>query len=295
MKPTQFSIGICAYNEAQTIGKLLQFLLKEKFTTSRLSEIIVVASGCTDGTEAVVLQFSRRHPQVKLITQKKRQGKSSAVNLIIKHVQSPFIVLIGADVLPKKGATEKLLQALKPRSVGLVGGRIIPTNPPHSLIGFAVNLQWKLHHLISLHAPKAGEMIAFKKIFKRINPKTPVDEAIIECLVATQGYQIRYEPTAVVYNSGPTTLRDFLRQRRRIYAGHLATKTHYNYTVSTFTIWRLIPYVFQVFQPTWRFFLFTPLVAFLELVARAFGWADFHFKTRDHSVWEIVTSAKISS
>ena len=35
------------------------------------------------------------------------------------------------------------------------------------------------------------------------------------------GYEIRYVPEAVVHNKGPETVGDFIRQRRRIAAGHL--------------------------------------------------------------------------
>lgn len=291
-KITRFSVGICAYNEEKAIGRLLNFLLGEKFKNCLMEEIIVVASGCTDRTKDVVLNFSRKDERVKLITEKERKGKSSAVNLIIRNSKTKIINLISADIMPARGSIEKLVLALLEPEVGMVGARPIPKNKPDSLVGYAVNLQWRLHHLISLSRPKAGEVVAFKKIFQRINPKSAVDEAIVECLIATQGYEIRYEPEAIVYNRGPETIRDFLRQRRRIYAGHLATKKHYGYAVSTFEIVAIIPYIFKIVEPSWKFFLYTPLVGILEMTARVVGWLDFHFRIRDHTVWKIAKSAK---
>jgi len=288
----RFTVGICAYNEEKTTGKLLNFLLKERFKNTQLDKIIVVASGCTDKTEDVVLEFGQKDNRVKLIKERKRRGKASAVNKIIQNSKSKIIVLISADIVPAKGAIDKLILTLQEPEVGMVGGRPIPRNKPDNLVGFAVNLQWKLHHLISLERPKVGEMVAFKKIFKRIHPRSAVDEAIVECLIATQGYEIRYEPKAIVYNKGPETIRDFLRQRRRIYAGHLATKRHYGYTVSTFDTLSISPYLLRVIEPNWQFFVFTPLVAFLELIARTTGWLDYHFKIRDHSIWKIAETTK---
>lgn len=289
----RFVVGICAYNEEKTVGRLLDFLLRERFKDVQMNEIVVVASGCTDKTEDVVLEFAQKNNRVKLITEKERRGKSSAVNKIIQKSKSKIMVLISADIVPSKGAIEKLVLALQEREVGMVGGRPIPRNKPDDLVGFAVNLQWRLHHLISLKRPKLGEMVAFKKVFKRINPKSAVDEAIVECLVATQGYEIRYLPQAIVRNRGPETIRDFLRQRRRIYAGHLATKKHYGYAVSTFEVFKIFPYVFKVIEPTWQFFVFTPIIAFLELMARTAGWLDYHFKIRDHSIWKIAETTKV--
>ena len=72
-----------------------------------------------------------------------------------------------------------------------------------------------------------------RKIFERSPYHTAVDEASMEPVIRGQGYQAQYVPTAIVYNKGPETLADFLRQRRRIYAGHLAVRDTLGYNVST--------------------------------------------------------------
>ena len=53
------SIGIMAYNEEANIGRLLQSLLNQILTHGYLSEIIVVASGCTDRTEDIVRHYMK--------------------------------------------------------------------------------------------------------------------------------------------------------------------------------------------------------------------------------------------
>ena len=105
--------------------------------------------------------------------------------------------------------------------VGLTATRPEPVNDPEQFMGFAAHLLWDLHHQMNLHGFKAGEMIAFRKVFERIPQHTAVDEASVEPLIRGQGYQVRYVPEAIVYNKGPETVDDFLRQRRRIFAGHL--------------------------------------------------------------------------
>ena len=59
---------------------------------------------------------------------------------------------------------------------------------------------------------------------------TAVDELSIQALITQLGYRLVYEPEAVVYNRGPTTVGDFLRQRRRIYAGHLRIRDQQGYS-----------------------------------------------------------------
>ena len=55
----------------------------------------------------------------------------------------------------------------------------------------------------------------------------------IEAVSEQLGYRLVYEPKAIVYNRGPTTVRDFLRQRRRIYAGHLRVAEQQGYAAPT--------------------------------------------------------------
>jgi len=63
-----------------------------------------------------------------------------------------------------------------------------------------------------------------------------VDEISIQALITQLGYKLIYEPGCVVYNKGPLTVRDFLKQRRRIYAGHLKVRTQQNYEASTMKV-----------------------------------------------------------
>jgi cellulose synthase/poly-beta-1,6-N-acetylglucosamine synthase-like glycosyltransferase len=60
-----------------------------------------------------------------------------------------------------------------------------------------------------------------------------MDEAFVEALVIRRGLQVRYAPDAVVFNMGPETVNDFIKQRRRNHAGHLHLKAKYGYEVSS--------------------------------------------------------------
>ena len=54
------SVGITAHNEEKNIGKLLTALLAQELEQVDISEIIVVASGCTDRTCDVVRDFEKQ-------------------------------------------------------------------------------------------------------------------------------------------------------------------------------------------------------------------------------------------
>ncbi|MDQ1336827.1 MAG: hypothetical protein QG552_3777 [Thermodesulfobacteriota bacterium] len=155
------SVGIMAYNEERGIGRLLDALLKEAFVHARLKEIVVVASGCTDRTEAIVRDFMKQDPHIRLMSQNRREGKASAINLFLSIASGDICVLESADTRPEAGAIDKLVAPFAFSGVGMTGGRPIPVNPTDTFIGYAVNLMWSLHHAISLTNPKLGELIAF--------------------------------------------------------------------------------------------------------------------------------------
>ncbi len=226
-------IGIMAYNEEANIRLLLQALLAQKTEKVGIDEIVVVASGCTDGTEDIVREYAAIDPRVRLLTQASREGKASAVNLLLRNTDCEVIVLESADTIPMENTIEALVSPMTDAGVGMVGGHPVPTNSPDGFMGYTAHLLWDLHHQVALRHPKLGELIAFRNVFYQIPFDSAVDEASIEPLIIGQGLKLHYAPDAVVLNRGPETLHDFLKQRRRIFAGHLYVRETLGYKVST--------------------------------------------------------------
>jgi biofilm PGA synthesis N-glycosyltransferase PgaC len=285
------SIGIMAYNEEANIRRLLQALLDQQTPHCVIEEVIVLASGCTDTTESIVREFSAQNPQIKLLVQPQREGKASAVNLFMGHAQSDILVLVSADTIPMPTTIQRLLDPFVDPTVGMTGGHPIPINDSRTFMGFAVNLLWELHHQIALQTPKLGELTAFRRVFHRIPYDSAVDEASMEPLIRGQGYQLRYVPEAVVRNRGAETVNDFLKQRRRIYAGHLNMRHGQGYAVSTMSGFRILAALLRSWRSDWRYFLWTPAVVGLEIYGRFLGWIDF-YKKRDHTIWDIAVTTK---
>ncbi len=284
-------MGITAHNEEANIGRLLERVLEQQLSTVVLHEIIVVISGCTDNTEAIVREYARREPRISLLIQERREGKASAINLFMRQATQPILILCSADVLPELDAIEKLVAPLADVNIGMTSCRPVPVNDPNTFMGFAVHLLWNLHHEINLHGFKAGEMTAFRKIFERIPYDTAVDEASVEPIVRGQGYKVRYVPDSIIYNKGAETREDFLRQRRRIYAGHLIIKESLGYAVSTMSAFKILGLLLRNLDWHPKQFLWTWQVVALEGYGRYLGWRDYKAK-RDHSVWEIATTTK---
>ncbi len=291
-----FSVGICAFNEADNIGRLLKSIFDQHLGRKYvLKEVIVIASGCTDETENIVRSFAKIHPKVKLVSEKKRLGKARAVNTFIAKAASNFLILQSADTLTSNTCYRFLLDKLESPNTGLAAGKVVPLDSINDFLGFANSLKWQLHHMINVRfpeRPKVGELIAFKKIFNRIPPETAVDEASIEPLIHLQGFSIAYEPRAIIYNSGPKTLREYLSTRRRIYAGHLVTKKKYAYEIITFSALKIMPVFLNYITHHPKHIPWSIIIVFLEIVARVAGHMDIVFKKRSHTVWKVAASSK---
>ena len=95
-------------------------------------------------------------------------GKSSAVNLFLKHANEKIVVCAGADTIPYGDVIEKLVKPFSNPKIGMTGARPIPSDSTDKFFGFAAHLLWELHHQVALMSPKMGEMVAYRKIFERI-------------------------------------------------------------------------------------------------------------------------------
>lgn len=286
------SIGIMAYDEEKNIAHLLLAIQSQKLVKLEILEIIVVASGCTDQTERIVSDFSQKDPRIKLISQPKREGKSSAINLWLKSVAGEILILESADTIPDESSLEKLTAPFENKTIGMTGAHPIPVDDPKTLMGFATHLLWRLHHIIALENPKMGEVVAFRSIVKSIPEKSAVDEGSIEAEIVKNGYQIVYAPEATIKNKGPETISDFLRQRRRIFAGHLWLKNNFDHQVSTMNGIKIFKILVKNLDWNSREIIFTPLVILLEIWGRFLGWYDYKILKKNPAIWDIAKSTK---
>ncbi len=95
MHPVRHSIVFPCHNEAPHIERLLR---KAELAFSSIDhEIIVVADGCSDGTERVVRAFARHAPSIRLVTSEDRLGKGGAIRRGIMEAKGEFVGFMDGD------------------------------------------------------------------------------------------------------------------------------------------------------------------------------------------------------
>ena len=286
-------VVVPTHNDGANIGPLLARLLAEPC----IDEIVIVASGCTDGTVATVTEVAAACPdRVRLYVEAERTGKVAAINFGLRQLRSPVVIVVSGDVLPDHGALTKLVSAMEDPEVALSGGRPVPVNDPNTPLGYAVHLLWRLHHRLAMHQPKLGEMIALRAEAVVTLPRTSVDEACFQALIESAGWRSKYVPDAIVRNRGPATVKDFVRQRRQIHTGHLWLRHRQHYEVPSMHVGLLSSELWQDMQADYdrlrpAHVVWTAGAAAMEGYARARARLDY-WKGRENIVWAMIQTTK---
>ncbi len=288
------AIGTMVFNEAANLPRLLPRLSALSAPDVRVTDILVVCSGCSDDSERLVLRAAQRDPRIRLVSEQHRRGKAAAINrflaLLPQDVDS--CVLVSADVLPAPDALGALLRPLADPRVGMTGGCPYPTNPAKGLLHRVVRFQWAVHHRLAARSPKLGEMVAFRNVVDRIDAKTPVDEATLEARIVEQGLLLVYAPEARVSNRGPDNLAELLIQRQRIWNGHLRLRRGTGYEVATYRLRNVLPPVWEQVRSHPRDLPVALAAGVIEGIARTLGTADQALLGRTPTAWRALPSTK---
>ena len=286
------SVGITAYNEEANIGRLLQAILDQQQHEIDITEIIVVASGCTDRTEEIVREYKAQDPRIQLYVQEQREGKTSAINVFLAHAREKICVLESGDTLPREDTIERMVHMFRDPGVGMTGAHKVAVNTPDHIVGVLSHLRLKMEPQLCLEIPRLGELIAFRKVFDQIPPDVAMDEAFVEAFIIRRGMQVRYAPDAVVYSMGPESVGDFVKQRRRNYAGHLHLKDKYGYQVSSLQNTRVLSLALEEVWGAIRLVGTLGILGSLEIYSRILGTWDYRIRKKKHVVWDMAWSTK---
>ncbi len=284
-------IGVCAFNEEHNIRRLLERLSVEHLPAD--CKVLVVCSGCTDGTVDVVREFQASDKRIQPIVEEQRSGKANALNKLFSEAKKSedVLILVNADALPEPGSIKRLISALENGDAGVVFARPVPFEGS-GLSYRIVKVIWRLHHLISLKSnPKlSGELCAIRTVcLQPIPEEIATDEPYIEHTIRQHGYQIGYLPEAVVRIRCPTNLSDLLKQRKRIWIGHMQLKQATGFDVST-SSFKNILYSLPDLSTSEIFFAF--LGGLVEVVA--YSQAKLSKNKKIPYMWEPIKSTKIS-
>ncbi|WP_227485593.1 MULTISPECIES: glycosyltransferase [unclassified Acidithiobacillus] len=218
------SILIAAYNEENAIEDTLKSILNQFY--SGIMEIIVIDDGSTDKTTDIVEKIT--DPRIKLIKQKKNQGKASALNAGLAIASHGIIITVDADTFLYKDALKYIVGRYlgDPEGTAAVAGAIAVRN---SRISWITRVQeWDYFHGIAVvkrvQSLYQGTLVAQgafslyqRDLVKEMGGWAPCvgEDIVLSWGLLKQGYRIGYAENAIVFTNVPETYKQLFQQRRR--------------------------------------------------------------------------------
>lgn len=215
VRPVSLSVLSCAYNEEKNISNFLSACLDSKGSNFDLTEVVVVASGCTDRTEEIVLSYQKRFPKVRLISQPERGGKDAALVEGLRQVSGDVVLVENADTIPAPQTFDTISAMFRNPELGLVGTHPVPVSDDEAPTYRLSKMMWDLHDSISVNSLKLGEAYALRT-GQDLGLEQFDSDIFLSSLSHAGGVRTRYARDAVIWTRPPATFEELWSQRLRI-------------------------------------------------------------------------------
>lgn len=127
------SIVIPCYNEKNTINKILDEINEVDLGKTK-KEIIIVDDGSKDGTRDILKRRAQKDKAIKLIFQKKNQGKGAALKKGILKSSGDVVIIQDADLEYDPQEYKRLLYPIERGHADVVYGSRFKGGEPHRII-----------------------------------------------------------------------------------------------------------------------------------------------------------------
>ena len=197
------TVLLTVHNEEASIRTRLDNLLAQDYPKNKF-KILVASDGSTDGTEAIVEEYSKLHAVQLVVSQ--RLGKSGAQNEAFNHITSDVTLLTDAQTRFESHYTREMARAFCNQSVGCVTAHLLFESEPGILAGgqgyywsYELKLRQSESDLGWLAVASGQAMAVRTSLFVKL-PNNVGDDCIMPLDVALQGYRVVHQPSAIAYD-----------------------------------------------------------------------------------------------
>ena len=229
------TVLIPAHNEEKVIGRTLDAMLALEYPPECLT-VLVINDGSSDATGQIVEDYARRDPRVKLFTippGEGGRGKSRALNLALRQVQTEVVAIYDADNTPDRKSLRYLVSHLViEQGLGAVLGKFRTVNKNVNLLTRFINIEtlsfqsmlqagrWQMHNIATLPGTNFVMWTDLIRTLGGWDELALTEDSELSIRIIEQGYKIKFVPYAITYEQEPQTWRAWLRQRTRWVRGN---------------------------------------------------------------------------
>jgi cellulose synthase/poly-beta-1,6-N-acetylglucosamine synthase-like glycosyltransferase len=244
---TQYNYPTCtimipAHNEAMVIGRTVESMLKLEYPKDKLT-ILVINDGSKDETASIVQKFADQDSRVVLFNVplgEGGKGKSRALNLGLKQVNSKVIAIYDADNTPDPKALRYLVaQLITNQQLGGVIGKFRTVNKDATLLTRFINIEtlsfqsilqagrWQMHNIATLPGTNFVVWTHLMRDLEGWDEQALTEDSELSIRIYQKGYKIKFVPYALTYEQEPQEWKVWLKQRMRWVRGN-------NYVIAKF-------------------------------------------------------------
>ena len=214
--PRPLTFVISAYNESAVIEEKIKNTIALDYP-KELLQVIVISDESDDGTDEIV----RRYPEVKLIRQSPRQGKSAGITASLKHFSGDLIVFSDANAIYQADAVTHLVRRFDDPQVAYVVGQQkyhhtggAAQESENTFWDFELKLKSWESRLSSVVGGDGAIMAIRRELFSPLRADD-INDFVLPLRMVAAGYRGCFEPQAVCYEqAAPTFQAEFLRKVR---------------------------------------------------------------------------------
>lgn len=224
---------IAAYNEEDIVDLKMENCNQLNYPKDKL-KIVWVTDGSNDNTNLKLAQY----PEITVLYDPERKGKTAALNRGMQYIHTPFTIFTDANTMLNKEAIREILTPFSDPLVGCVAGekRIAVEDKDNAAAG-GEGFYWRYESKLKSWDSRlysavgaAGELFAIRtSLFKTMPEDTLLDDFVLSMKIASQGYKIAYRDSAYAIESASADIGNEQKRKVRIAAGGLQA------------IWRLLP------------------------------------------------------
>lgn len=216
---------IAAYNEQDIVSDKMINCESLDYPIDKL-HIVWVTDGTTDNTNALLAQY----PNVTVLFEPARKGKTAALNRAMPYIKTSYSIFTDANTMLNKQAIKEIVLQFSDPKVGCVAGekRIFvdeKANNASSGEGFYWKYESTLKSLdsqLNSAVGAAGELFAIRtELYEQMEEDTLLDDFILSLRIAQKGYKIAYCDTAYATETGSANFKEEQKRKVRIVAGGL--------------------------------------------------------------------------
>src|SRR5574344_95861 len=220
----EMTLLIAAYNEQDVVAAKMDNCRGLDYPSEKL-KIVWITDGSNDMTDALL----KSYPDITVLHENERRGKTAALNRAMQFISTPIVVMTDANTMINMASIKEIAKCFLDPKVGCVAGEKRVMANDHSGAAGTEGAYWKYESKLKewddrLHTAvgAAGELYAIRRnLWHNLPDDTLLDDFVCSMLVAADGFRIAYCKEAFALETPSADMEEEGKRKKRICAGGL--------------------------------------------------------------------------